>query len=579
MLLLLCSFDTSAAIPADPLDIEQSKQRAKAIEEDIQQKLQEAPAPVAPAVISEIPPLIPEGKCQLIKKIWLYGADHLNSSAKESIFDLYVDHCIENRDIANLRIALQSWYLDNGYITTQINIKSPQSSLDKGNLEIWVIEGRIANITIGDDSTFNRLRIKSAFPIRKGDVVNIHDLDQGMEQLNRLASQKFRMQIVPAEIAGYSDIILSESTESIFNLYPHAASRHIGRQLFDYQFTNGGIEETGENLHNISFTRENLIGVNDTLSLSYQRNIPLERGIKQNESIYFNFNVPWGYWFFKLNYLQNETARKVAATNATFFSKGKIESTNLAVNYLISRANNRKTELTSTIKYSGRYNYINDTRVETSSRRVSSLDLGIVHTQYMDTSTLVFSLSGSRGMHWFGTLQDMSDLAEDSPRAQYTLYKMFAYYQQRILPVSQYGFTFQSALNTQYSSDTLYGENQFVIGGEYSVRGFKENIISDDGGWTLRNDLNLPIGHWSQARWQNKWTEMVNAEIFYDIGKGRSVQGDTSELMSGWGYGISYNYRWINISFDRAKAIKSSNLFDNDEGWINYFNFNVKIII
>ena len=564
---------------ASPQDIEQSRERSRIIEEEIEQRVKSAPEKTKTKPAVELPTLLPEDECQMIKKIWLYGADGLGPVEEMLLLAPFVDKCASNKDIALVANTIQKWYLDNGYITTRISIKKNQNSLDKGNLEIWVVEGKLGKITMAEESAFNLLRIQSAFSIQTGDILNIHDLDQGLEQLNRQTTQKFKMQINPAEKPAYSDVLLIESAASPYSIADTAGEphRHWGRQLVTYQYSNSGVEDTGKHLHGLNFTRENLFGANDVLSLGYQRNMPFEQNKKENESKSLGAKMPWGHWYFTLNYSDNATVRKVVGDTATFFSKSSTESSRLSANYMLSRDRNSKLELSGGFEYSDRKNFINNTLVETSSRRISSMDLGAVYTHYFPTSTVIFSLTGALGTHWFGALEDKKDLEDDFPKAQYTLYKLFAYYRQQVIPSSPYRLSLQHTINSQYTSDALYGEKQFILGGEYSIRGFSDNILSSDGGWSLRNDIELPVGYWSQQWSQNRWLIPFNTRVLFDLGRGRPAAGGKDELLSGYGYGVSYQYRWFDISYNRARAKKTSDLFEDDEGWVNYVSASAKM--
>jgi hemolysin activation/secretion protein len=49
-------------------------------------------------------------------------------------------------------------------------------------------------------------------------------------------------------------------------------------------------------------------------------------------------------------------------------------------------------------------------------------------------------------------------------------------------------------MDSQISKDTLFGSEQFSVGGYYSVRGFRENYISGDHGYYFRNKANFNLG-------------------------------------------------------------------------------------
>jgi len=518
--------------------------------------------------------LLPQGQCQLIKKIHLYGADQVSQSNYADIFADYTGKCLANEGINKASRALQNWYIEQGFITTRITIKRQQNSLDKGNLEIWVVEGKIGIIKF-NNSDFETSRIRTAFPARSGDLLNIHDLDQGLEQLNRLFSQQFRMQIKPAAKPGFSDVILIEISPTSSTGKPEP---HDGRQRLSYSINNGGVKDTGEYLNSLNLTRENLAGINDVMNLTWQRGTPYKSGEKENEYLRFSSEMPWGYWFYKFSYNDSSTVRQVVGNNASFISKSKNKATSLSVNRVMTRSQTSKTELYGNLEFSDRKNFINNTQVLTSSRQTTALNLGYIFTKYLSGATLILTPSISQGTDWFGGSEDAPDIQDNQPHAQFTLLKFYSYYQHQLNTNSTFSFSFQNTFNIQYTNNALYGEKQFVLGGEYSIRGYKENILSTDNGWTLRNDFIIPIGTWSKDWHKKTWLMPLNFKVFYDIGEGYSVANGDRVSLSGWGIGLTYRYNIFSMSVTLADSLQQSDQFISDEGLVNYVNASINYI-
>ena len=81
--------------------------------------------------------------------------------------------------------------------------------------------------------------------------------------------------------------------------------------------------------------------------------------------------------------------------------------------------------------------------------------------------------------------------------------------------------------NTQYSWNTLYGTDQFSIGGEYTVRGFRESTISGDNGYNIRNDikvnlLDLVPNYIVNTKLMN-WGNGINSKANNDDANGNNV--------------------------------------------------------
>ena len=153
-----------------------------------------------------------------------------------------------------------------------------------------------------------------------------------------------------------------------------------------------------------------------------------------------------------------------------------------------------------------------------------------------------------------------------------------------------YTLTFDS----QYSWDTLYGTDQFSIGGEYTVRGFREATISGDNGYYIRNDLrinlqqlfprillNTKIMNYGRiikgkniALSINDFLSKIYLSIFYDYGYVKDKYSDSSDIqynsqsghMSGTGIALNYYGRYLNWSLTYAKALHSPNYLQSRDG-------------
>ncbi len=75
------------------------------------------------------------------------------------------------------------------------------------------------------------------------------------------------------------------------------------------------------------------------------------------------------------------------------------------------------------------------------------------------------------------------------PRAQFRKWSLSASFQR---PVTR-DLLWLTSLYGQWSPDRLYGSERLTLGGESSVRGFKEQYISGDNGGYWRNELNYAL--------------------------------------------------------------------------------------
>ncbi|EED9465112.1 ShlB/FhaC/HecB family hemolysin secretion/activation protein, partial [Salmonella enterica subsp. enterica] len=134
------------------------------------------------------------------------------------------------------------------------------------------------------------------------------------------------------------------------------------------------------------------------------------------------------------------------------------------------------------------HNWLDDVLLQSSSRKLTSLLFGLNHTQKMFGGVATFNPTFSHGMPWLDAESDDSKNG-DLPKAQFRKWSLNASFQR---PVAENMWWLASAYG-QWSPDRLYGSERMTIGGESSVRGFKEQTISGDNGAYWRNELNYTL--------------------------------------------------------------------------------------
>ncbi|MFZ5279895.1 ShlB/FhaC/HecB family hemolysin secretion/activation protein, partial [Enterobacter roggenkampii] len=92
------------------------------------------------------------------------------------------------------------------------------------------------------------------------------------------------------------------------------------------------------------------------------------------------------------------------------------------------------------------------------------------------------------GMPWFNAETD-EDKSGDMPRAEFRKWSLNASFQR---PITRNAWWLTSAYG-QWSPDRLYGSERLTLGGESSVRGFKEQYLSGDNGGYWRNELGYSL--------------------------------------------------------------------------------------
>lgn len=110
--------------------------------------------------------------------------------------------CLHAGDINQIMSLAQNALIGRGYTTTRI-LAAPQD-LNSGKLQLTLMPGYLRSIRIdrsNDDQTHaGRIAaFQNKFPTRSNDLLNLRDLEQGLENLKCLPTAEADLQIVPVE--------------------------------------------------------------------------------------------------------------------------------------------------------------------------------------------------------------------------------------------------------------------------------------------------------------------------------------------------------------------------------------------
>ncbi|WP_141653803.1 ShlB/FhaC/HecB family hemolysin secretion/activation protein, partial [Erwinia billingiae] len=155
---------------------------------------------------------------------------------------------------------------------------------------------------------------------------------------------------------------------------------------------------------------------------------------------------------------------------------------------VLHRNSSQKTTVTYDVLAKESKNFINDTEVEVQRRRTSAWRIGLQHRHHIGQSMLDAGASYQRGTRWFGAMPAPEEYFGDAT----ALSKILQLNAQLDVPFSlaSQRFHYNVQYQRQVSNTLLTPQDQFAIGGRWSVRGFDgERSLNADRGWFVRNDI------------------------------------------------------------------------------------------
>ncbi|WP_261541970.1 ShlB/FhaC/HecB family hemolysin secretion/activation protein [Burkholderia multivorans] len=392
----------------------------------------------------------------------------------------YAGQCIGKQGLDVLVKGLSQAILARGYVTTRVLL--PEQDLSTGTLKFSLIPGVIRHVRFADEKL--RGAWKTAFPTGDGELLNLRDLEQGLEQMKRVSSQDVSMQIVPADVPGESDVVLDVKRGKPWTVVA--------------SIDNSGTRATGRLQGNLSLGIDNPLGLNDLFNIGVSQD--LEFGDKRLGSHGWNgfYSIPWGYWTATLSAYTNTYYQQIAGVNQTFVASGNSKTVDFKLNRVLSRSQNDV--FGAQFRLSRRFgqSFIEDTEIPQQRRNNTFIELGLTDRHYFGNAQFDGTLAYRQGIGAFGAQDDIPAANGD----QTYRYKMAVLDANLSVPfsIAQQPFRYVTTLHGQYTGNTLYYIDDLTIGSRYTVRGFDgETMLAAARGFYWRNELQAPIGQTGQA--------------------------------------------------------------------------------
>jgi hemolysin activation/secretion protein len=395
--------------------------------------------------------------------------------------------CMGEQRINLLMSQTQNLIIGEGYTTTRI-LAAPQN-LSSGKLELTVIPGLLGEIKIdlSDDAHTHAGRIqyaKNIFPIKKGDVLNLRALEQGLENLKRVPTVEADIQIVPAATPNQSDVIVKWQQRTI----PARVTLSVD---------DAGSRQTGKYQGNVTLSLDNPLFRSDLFYITFGRDIADQQSITDQNgttvdsgtnNYAIHYSVPYKNWLVSANINRYHYDQAVAGANNVYNYNGESHNQELALTKLLYRDAKRKTSMTLKGWHRTSKSYIDDAELTIQRRDVGGWQLDFNHREYIQSAVLDLGVGYKRGTGAFGSLAAPEE-AFNEGTSRMKIWTLDANLQ---IPfkLGKEQFNYASAFHGQYNSTPLSVQDRISIGGRYTVRGFDGDLtLSADRGFYWRNDL------------------------------------------------------------------------------------------
>ncbi|WP_084303514.1 ShlB/FhaC/HecB family hemolysin secretion/activation protein [Phytopseudomonas flavescens] len=540
----------SAQTPGDQELLRERQQRVLQEQQQRLQELQQLPGREADAAAAPVPD---DPRCFAIDEIEISGASLLSEADRATILAPFADACLGVSQLNGLLKAITDHYIDRGYVTTRAYL--PQQDLSARTLKITVVEGRLEGL---DSSALASDReLAMSFPGAPGEVLDLRELEQLVENLNRLPSRFAKLELVPGEQVGGSRVQLQGERSKPWRA---SLSRHNDGQL-----------STGEQQWGIGLEWDSPLGLADQLSLRASRDA-VSDSYRHSHSQSLNYSLPYGWWTFSYNYGQSYYRTTADLNGFAVKTDGDYQNHGLRAERVLHRDNVSKTAFSSGLSHVRSNNFIEDSRIDFSSNRLSEWQLGFNHGRRIGTGFVNLDAGWQRGIGAFDA-QSNGNPQGDQGVARYNKYTLTLSYLQ---PFNLWGerFSFDSLATGQKSEDELFSPARISIGGLNSVRAFKDQSLSGNSGGYWRNQL-----RWSRpVTWVplQPFVQQYGVALAYDVGviSHDSHNGGASGRMSGHALELSARGEHLAASVTFAHSLERPDAFTEGERPV-YFRLDV----
>ena len=389
--------------------------------------------------------------------------------------------CLGARGVAQLIERAQHALVARGFVTTRVF--APPQDLSGGDLALQVLPGRIRAIRFAEPISA-RATALNALPMGPGDVLNLRDIEQALENFKRVPTADASIEIVPAEGEqdgpGLSDLVITWRQDQRFR---------VSLGLDD-----GGSRATGRYLTGLTVSHDHALTLNDLFYVTLQRDLGGGKaGWRGTRGATAHYSLPLGYWLLGFNAGRQRYYQTTTGPWQNVVYSGWSQHQDIGVSRLVHRDAISKTTLSFKAFARQSNNYVEDLELPGQQRRVGGWELGIGHRAYLGDAVLDLNLAYKRGTGAFGSRPALEEArGEGTSRLQLTSIGAGL---QRPFDLAGRPWRYSGNLRAQFHHTPLTPQDRFAIGGRYTVRGFDGELsLSGDSGWLVRNEISTALG-------------------------------------------------------------------------------------
>lgn len=488
----LCLALTASAQPVSDAAIDQQR---RAQEREIQQRQrQETGSDVRlPSIPLASTGLLPEAEtpCFHIHSLQLQGQevdhfpwllDHADGRTQLERPDPARGRCLGALGIQTVIDRLQNALIARGYTTTRV--LAPSQNLQTGALVLSLVPGHVGEIRWAS-GTGQRASRWNTVPMQMGDLLNLRDVEQALENYKRVPSTEADIQITPGREPGTSDLVISHRQPMPFRLSATA--------------DDSGTHSTGKYQGSLTFSYDNWWNLSDLFYITLLHDLGgSDPGARGTRGQIVHYSVPFGYWLVGLTHTNNRYHQTVAGANQDYVYSGTSRNLELKLSRVLHRDAAGKTSISLKGFQRSSNNFIDDAEVQVQRRVVGGLEWGLNHRRSWNGGSLEANANYRVGTGAWGSLPAPEEaFGEGTSRMRLWLLDTSV---QQSFSLAGQALQYSGSWRGQYNKTPLTPQDRLAIGGRFTVRGFDGlSVLSAERGWLLRNEVSTALSQQIQG--------------------------------------------------------------------------------
>ncbi|MBI1309011.1 MAG: BamA/TamA family outer membrane protein [Proteobacteria bacterium] len=396
-------------------------------------------------------------------------------------------------DIYTLANQITNFYRAHGFIISQAIV--PPQEIAKGNVTIRVVEGFVDDIqfkTEGGSKLNQRQLNRAAAAIRASKPLNQAVLERQMLLLNDLGGVTARAVVEPSQnTIGAANLVIEVKRKKVSGSLQvdNHGSRYIGPVQYQARASVSGVAADYDQLDLLYATTSDF---NEMRLGEVRHTIPIgSNGLKAMWRAEYSETAP-------------------GSTLKAFNVQGKDLTLEAGVSYPIIRGRQKNLEAFGTLAWESLQTKSLGSKI--SSEKVSVAKAGVNYDQ-IDSfhGRGLATASVSKGLGILGASSEGDPLLSRlNANPEFTKVNAEASREQFFTGLP---FSVVTAVQAQYSPDSLIASQEFGIGGSTYGRGYDPSEITGDSGAAAKLE-----GRYTQNTTDNKWVKTWQPYAFYDVG-------------------------------------------------------------